>query len=270
MRLDEAGPRTWLLAAVAGWALLAWLLAAAGMGGRIERLERDPSLLKPIPPVRPAPPLRLGPLGQYSQIAARPLFAQDRKPHPFFLQGEGEVAEESGFDYVLTSVLITPKLKMAILQPVDTAPGMGAAADGSRSVRVKLDSAPESHPSWRLIGLSERSAVFAGPEGERTLQLRVYDGVGGSPPTVVQPDDAPADGAVPIRPPMAKTPGRDASSPAAEPTPATDPAEPAEQDPSRPLTEQEQMDAIRERIQDRREQMRRQQQSKPSPAEPVE
>ena len=29
MRLDAIGPRTWLLATVAGWALIAWALARA-------------------------------------------------------------------------------------------------------------------------------------------------------------------------------------------------------------------------------------------------
>ena len=47
MRIDDAGPRTWLLAGVAGWALVAWLLAVAGMGGRVEPLPDDPTLLQP-------------------------------------------------------------------------------------------------------------------------------------------------------------------------------------------------------------------------------
>ncbi|KGM55181.1 hypothetical protein N799_03860 [Lysobacter arseniciresistens ZS79] len=174
MRIEDAGPRTWLLAGVAGWALLAWVLAAAGMGGRVVPLPDDPTLLQPLPPVRPAPPARLGAPGQYAGIAARPLFSPDRQPAPFFLQG-GEEAESTAFDYQLTSVMITPRLKLAIIQP----------ADGGESVRVRLGDAPESHPSWRLSGLSERSAVFEGPEGQRTLGLRVFDGVGGARPTEV-------------------------------------------------------------------------------------
>ena len=45
MRVEDAGPRTWLLAALAGCALVAWLLAVAGMGGRIEPLPDDPAQL---------------------------------------------------------------------------------------------------------------------------------------------------------------------------------------------------------------------------------
>ena len=48
VRVDSAGPRTWLLATLAGWALLAWLLALLGMGGRIAPLADDPALLQPL------------------------------------------------------------------------------------------------------------------------------------------------------------------------------------------------------------------------------
>ena len=262
MRLDDAGPRTWLIAAVGGWALAAWLLAAAGMGAAVEPLADDPGLLEPLPPVRPSPPLRLGPLGQYDAIASRPLFSEDREPQPFFLQGEGEEAEERAFDYVLTSVLITPQLEMAILQP----------REGGESVRVRLDQAPQSHPDWRLAELDQRSAVFEGPEGPVTLQLRVYDGVGGERPTAIarpQPDRS----RIPILPPPVKRVDDAAAKPpetvesaaeAAPEAPAEDEAE-AGDDPgfADEMTEQAQMDAIRARIEARRDQLRNEQKSKP-------
>lgn len=260
MRLDDAGPRTWLLAAVAGWALAAWLLAAAGMGGAAEPLADDPGLLEPLPPVRPSPPLRLGPLGQYDAIASRPLFSEDREPQPFFLQGEGEEAEERAFDYVLTSVLITPQLEMAILQP----------REGGESVRVRLDHAPQSHPGWRLAELDRRSAVFEGPEGPVTLQLRVYDGVGGERPTAVarpQPDRS----RIPIIPPPANRIDDAVAKPPAtvESAAGATPEAPAEEEAgdgsgfADEMTEQAQMDAIRERIEARRDQLRNEQKSKP-------
>lgn len=258
MRLDEAGPRTWLLAGVAGWALLAWLLAVFGMGGRIEPLAADPGLLKPLPPAQPAPPPQLGPMGQYSQIAARALFSRDRRPHPFFLQGEGEEKQAPGFDYVLTGVLITPHLKLAILQ--QPAAMGGPVVGPTRSVRVELNTAPASHPAWRLVGLDPRSAQFAGPEGKRTLELRVYDGVGGPAPTAVAPAPAGSSDATPGRgQPVMSTPGRPApiEPPIAEPSPAADPAAASEPKPTLEPDAQAQVDTIRERIQARREQMRR-------------
>ncbi|KAB8172696.1 general secretion pathway protein GspN, partial [Lysobacter maris] len=170
MRVENIGPRSWLLAAVAGWAVLVLLLAFAGMGGKVEPLAMSEGLLEPLPTVAQDEGAgTLGPLAQYAEIGARPLFSNDRKPKPFSLQGEDEQADDSAFDYQLTSVLITPRLKMAILQP----------ADGSESVRVRLDAAPESHPAWRLVELGARSAVFEGPEGRRALELRVFDGQGG-------------------------------------------------------------------------------------------
>jgi general secretion pathway protein N len=257
VRLDDAPPRTWLLAAVAAWAVLAWVLALAGMGTRIAALPEDPALLRPLPPLRPPAPDRLGPPTQYGEIASRPLFSTDRRPKPFSLQGgadgEGKNAE---FDYRLTSVLITPSLKMAILQP----------PDGSKSVRVRMGEAPETHPAWRLETLNARSAVFVGPEGPRTLELRVFDGQGGQPPTPGTPTPAArsagsgrngtgADGSppLPIDPPP-RSNGAAPASPAPEPT-ARDADAPA----SAPASDQAQMEAIRQRIQARREQLRQQQ-----------
>ncbi|MET3929023.1 general secretion pathway protein N [Lysobacter sp. OAE881] len=275
MRLDDAGPRTWLLATVAGWAVLAWLLAVFGMGRHAQALEADPGLLRPLPNARPPAPQRLGPLSQYAAIAQRPLFSQDRLPKPFFLQGEGEgEGQQTAFDYVLTSVLITPTLKMAILQP----------ADGSESVRVKLGEVPESHPAWRLTSLDARSAVFEGPEGRREMTLRVFDGNGGQPPTAV----ATAPGTnrqqpvgVPVPPAAANAAAANAARPGnasanARPagngtasnrnanntqTPAPPPApEPSE---NTPMTPEAQMEAIRKRIEARRAQMRQQQSEQP-------
>lgn len=278
MRPDDAPPRTWLLAAAAGWALLAWLLALAGMGTRIAALPEDPALLRPLPPLRPAARERLGPLAQYGEIGARPLFATDRRPKAFSLQGaaEGE-GQAAAFDYRLTSVLITPGLKMAILQP----------PDGSKSVRVRLDEAVETHPGWRLQSLDPRSAVFVGPEGPRTLQLRVFDGQGGQPPTpgstpprppaASANGDAPADGArtatdaaVPPPRPILEPPppARPAAGTApASPAPAA-PGKPAAPPASAPMSDQAQMEAIRQRIQARREQLRQQQSRTTPPAPP--
>lgn len=257
MRIDDAGPRTWLLATVAGWAVLAWVLAIAGMGGHIASLPDDPGLLQPLPPSRPAPPLRLGPISQYGEIAARPLFAEDRRPKPFYLEGQGDEADGKAFDYVLTSVLITPGLKLAILQ----------SPDGGESLRVKLGEAPEPQPDWRLVALNPRSAVFEGPDGRRTMDLRVFDGVGGAAPTAVSANGG-AGGVdrVPIIPP-----GEDAAveamapaAPVPTPKPATSsprqptrtPAPPSNVEGAAPMTDQAQMEAIRQRIQERRAKLR--------------
>ncbi|MEH6416313.1 hypothetical protein [Pseudomonas sp. CGJS7] len=258
MRLDDASPRTWLLATAAGWALLTWVLALAGMGRNVDPLPEDASLVKPLPQVRKSPPDTLGPLSQYSEIAARPLFVDDRRPKPFFMQGKGEGENQAAaFDYLLTSVLITPQLSMAFLQP----------ADGSESVRVKLGEVPESHPAWRLTSLEPRRAVFEGPEGRRELDLRVYNGQGGEPPTAMTSPQPGVPAPQPVGRPISGGPSPQPSRPppaAAVPPPQpVAPPQPASTEASAPLTEQAQMEAIRKRIEARRAQLRQQQAAQP-------
>lgn len=260
MRTDlAAGPRTWLLAALAGWCLLAWVLALSGMGGRVDALAADPSMTQPLPRLPASAQERLGTLSQYSEISARPLFSSDRRPQPFFIAGDGNEPVQA-FDFLLSSVMITPGLKMAILQPIG----------GGDPIRLQLGESPPSMSNWQLVELQPRSASFAGPEGPRTLELRVFDGAGGQAPTPLD--------RVPPAAPMAGTssPGAErpvaapVSAPVAEPTPAPDPilkedpadfpdaasAQPSEQ------TTQQQMEAIRQRIEARRAQLR---QNEPPP-----
>lgn len=218
MRIEDAGGRTWLIAAVALWAVCVWVLAVAGLGGKVQPLEEDPALLQPLPQGAQAAERRLGPLPQYAQIVDRPLFAHDRQHRPFYLEPEaGEEAGVGDFDMVLTSVLIDPRLEMAIVQPRD--------GDGT-ALRFRLgESVPEA-PGWTLASLGPRSATFNGPEGERTLQLRAFDGSDGEPPTPI--GEGPPEAAAP------------ADAPAAENTPA------------------EQAEAIRRRIEERRARVREQ------------
>ena len=260
MRVDDVGPRTWLLAGLAVWAVLGWLLALAGMGSRLGSPAVDPALLAALPSPGATPTVVLGPAEQYAEIAARPLFAADRRPHPFFLEGGTGEAQTEGFDYVLTSVLIAPGLKLAIIQP----PG------GSESLRVKLNQPVDPQSAWRLVELDARSAVFEGPEGRRTLPLRVFEGVGressGGAPGEVRTAAPAANGNVNPAPVAPRPPAEgDAAKPAASPAtpPVTDAAA------ATPATEREQMDAIRQRIEARRAQLRDQSSPPPSPPPPA-
>ena len=255
MRFDSVGPRTWLLATVAGWALVAWLLALVGMGGQVKPLADDPALLQSLPQPRQSPPERLGPLAQYAEIGARPLFSDDRRPRPFSLQpqGEGEEAADT-FDYVLTSVLITPSLRMAIVQPTA----------GGDSIRIKLGEAAEQAASWRLVTLNPRSAVFAGPGGDKTLDLRVYDGTGGEGPTQVGNATEATDAAQPAQPMPGRPPKPSQTSRPVKPQTAT--AVPAPTPAESPQASQDaQIEAIRKRIEARRAQMQQQSQQPPEP-----
>jgi general secretion pathway protein N len=259
VRVDSASPRTWLLATLTGWALLVWLLALFGMGGTITPLPDDAALLQRLPTPPKPPAERIGMLAQYSETGTRPLFAEDRRPQPFFLQPEGEAAQEPSFEFILTSVLQAPGLQMAIVQP----------SDGGDSVRMKLGEAPEEAKGWRLVELHPRSAVFDGPEGQKSLELRTFDGTGGEAPTAMTQAPATAGrpaGATPN--PALPLPGKpQPAAPAAAVSPK--PVAPAANTPATAtaaqpaLTPDAQMEAIRKRIEARRAQLRAQAQQAP-------
>ena len=263
MRADTWNLRTWLLAVVAGWAVLVAVLALFGLGSRITPLPADPGLVQALPRLPASPPERLGALDRYADVGARPLFSEDRRPKPFFLSGEEAAAP--AFDLVLTSVLITPALELAIVQP----------AQGGEGLRVKVGESPAGFPGWQLSELGPRRAVFDGPEGRRELELRVFDGAGGQPPTQIlsQNPVVPPAGIAPSAAPGGRATGGNnapAAMPAAVPpptqgqgsapsamtptpsSPATTPAPPTS-------TTDEQMEAIRQRIEQRRAQLRQQQ-----------
>ena len=174
VRLDDVSPRTWLLGAVAGWAVLAWCSRSPAWAAGSCRCRTMPRCCNPCPPTR-APPERLGPYGQYAEISVRPLFSSDRRPQPFSLGGDEDTSND--FDYILSGVLLVPQVKLAMVQP----------SDGGDPERVKLGDAVEAAPAWRLVALNPRSAVFEGPGGQKTLELRVFDGNGGEPPSTATP-----------------------------------------------------------------------------------
>ena len=222
-RVLQAGPLTWLLAAACGWALLLWLVALLGMGGRIG-LVRAPSNMA-LPPPATASTDHIGPLTDYPQITQRPLFTQDRRPRAFLAAGaDAAVAGAGGgdLDYLLTGTMITPQVRLAILQP----------SGGSDSQRVREGDVPEGAPGWRLVEVQPRRAVFEGSGGQMTLDLRTF-GTPGAPPSAV-PADAAASAA----------------------QAAADAAADAAEHPAEDAASAQQADDIRRRIEARRAQLR--------------
>ncbi len=256
MRVDDVPPRTWLLAVLAGWSMVLWTLTLAGLGGHVQRLADDPSLLAHLPQLAPASPERLGPLTQYAETGTRPLFSENRRPQSFSLVAEGDENAPPAFDFILTSVLLTPTLRMAIVQP----------SAGGDSVRIKLGNAAESQPAWRLTELNPRSAIFQGPDGEKKLDLRTYDGTGGEPPTAMAGNDTRSNGAQPMPPRPATKPAQPQppqGMPQATPEASASPVPEATDEPPSP---EAQVESIRKRIEERRAQLR--QEAQP-PAAPV-
>jgi len=257
-RLERAGAWTWLLLAAATWALLLWLAALSGMGSH---LRATPVLAAdPLPPPTPAQPARIGPLTQYAEAASRPLFTQDRRPRSFIATnpdgGEGAAVQAQTLDFILTGVLISPQVQLAILQP----------KGGGASQRVRVGASPEGVAGWQLLSLEPRRAIFAGGGTQLTLDLRTFGDAGTPEPprtpettgvasAVTDANTAPnaATTAVPAVPMPVPVPGSGAGSGAAP-----------------PQTDQARIEAIRQRIEARRAQQRAASQTSgaPTPQKP--
>jgi general secretion pathway protein N len=246
MRADSLSPKTWLLAGIAGWAVCLWVFALLGLGERLgdADVEQTPQKLPSTAIPRADRP---GPQAQYAEIGARPIFSENRKPQPFRIDGAGEEAQVNTFDYVLTSVMIASDLQLAILKP---------SADGAQPVRVKVGDAVETAPQWTLASLLPRSATFRGPEGDKILELRVFNGIGGAaPPPIAQNSPPPGPGGV-IGQNVPPPPGEQSAPP---PSPVVaPPVANADGSDAANVSTQAQLDAIRKRIEARRAQLRQQ------------
>lgn len=234
--VDALRPLTLLLGGAALWALCLLVLALGGLGTRFSEPGMD-SPPRAVPKVSlTATHSRLGAIDAYAEVGSRPLMNQNRQPSTVTLSAQG--ASNADLDVTLSSVLITSNLKMALLTD----------NKDSSSKRVKLGDVVEGS-NWRLVNLEPRQAVLEGPSGQKVLPLRVFDGASGEAPTTVADTDAqpPAAANAPPRspppPPVAQN--------AAPPTNATV----AKPDPNQ-MTQEQQVEAIRARIEARRAQMR--------------
>jgi len=263
MRIEAIGLRTVWLATLALWGLLIWALGLAGLGQRIVPLPDDPSMTQRLPSLPAASAERLGDYSRYAEIAARPVFAEDRRPHPFFLSADnGQGAAPS---VRLTGVLLTDSFKMATL-----------TTEQGESLRLQEGHDPVK--GWRLLSLEPRRAVVSGSGGSQTLELQVFDGKGGQPPTALGQGARPlgmssgsGSGPVPLQPPPVMPlppPAASAVEAPVKPVAATPQAgangTPA---PSAPAPSSEQLQAIRERIEARRRQLQQQRQNGTTPGQ---
>lgn len=239
--LESLRPFTWLVAAVAAWCLGLLALGFAGLGGRVGPHPGNPALAPAIPELRFSESAqRLGAPSDYLAVGERPLFLPDRRPAPVAV---ATAEQQAPFEGVLTSVLLTDTLRMAIF----------SENNGAISKRVRLgDTIPGTN--WRVATLEPRRAVLEGPEGQRALDLRVFDGQGGQPPTAIA---APTPSAPPPQP-GAMVQGTPAGAAANPPSLLIQGAQ-ANADAQRAAEEQAQIDAIRARIEARRAQLREQQ-----------
>ncbi|MEN5317851.1 general secretion pathway protein GspN [Stenotrophomonas maltophilia] len=253
MKLEQISLRTGFLLALAGWAAAVWLATGFGLGSQLPGADGDADAVPSLPVLPPLAAERMASADSYSAIGERPLFAEDRRPKPYLLGGSEPAASAA---LRLTGVLLTGDFGMATF-----------TTEQNRSLRLRLNG--EAVDGWQLVALQPRQATVIGPGGNQVLELAVFNGQGGEPPTVlrgangVPPAGAivvpPPAGAPPAPPPVAATPSPSPAGSAPAPSAAA----------SAPATNngpsEAQMQAIRERIQARRRQLQQQQQQQPSP-----
>ncbi|WP_256775370.1 MULTISPECIES: general secretion pathway protein GspN [unclassified Stenotrophomonas] len=254
MKIELSSLRSWWLATAMLWAVAIWIATLFGLGGRIPAAADGERSASPLPALPAAAPERIASAEAYAQIGARPLFAEDRKPRPYLLGGS-ELGASSAVS--LTGVLLTADFSMAIL-----------TTDQKQSLRLRLNGEPVN--GWQLLALEPRSATVSGPGGTQTLELTVFNGQGGEPPTVL---GNPVNGAVPpagagvtplpMAAPQAARPAQ-ATVNVPGPAPAPPPAPAAHNAPAQGPSDA-QMQAIRARIQARRQQLQQQQQPSQRP-----
>ncbi len=253
MKLEQISLRTGFLLALAGWAAAVWLATGFGLGSQLPGADGDADAVPSLPVLPPLAAERMASADSYSAIGERPLFAEDRRPKPYLLGGSEPAASAA---LRLTGVLLTGDFGMATF-----------TTEQNRSLRLRLNG--EAVDGWQLVALQPRQATVIGPGGNQVLELAVFNGQGGEPPTVLRgANGAPPAGAIVVPPPAGAppTPPPAAATPSASPAAST-PAPSAAA--SAPATNngpsEAQMQAIRERIQARRRQLQQQQQQQPSP-----
>ena len=258
MALERLDLRSGLLLGLVGAAGALWLAAVSGVGGHLGEPEGNAAVLPPLPVLQATTEDPMRELATASAVSERPVFSEDRRPHPFRLGGGPASAAVT---VRLTGVVLAGEFGMATL-----------TNDQNRSLRLRLNG--EAVDGWQLLALEPRRATVLGPEGAQVMELAVFDGQGGEPPTQLRPVDAQGR-ALPV---AAASTGRQMPPVERVASPATDAATaagPAAAGVARPAANpppgnngpsQEQMEAIRERIRARRQQLQQQQQQSAPPA----
>lgn len=177
--------------------------------------------------------------GDYALVLEHPVFNESREPTPIDEKDDpnaGPAQTATPINVTLTSIIITPKLKLAIVRDNNT----------GQSTVVKVGNTLEGEQSgWKLVEVAPRKAVFEGQGlGQQELELLV---------------DASAKGAAPPMPggPIPQ-PGMPGANPAAPPLAAPPPATMATMSDNQvpDANNQARAEEIRKRIEERRKQLR--------------
>lgn len=172
--------------------------------------------------------------GEYATVLEHPVFNESREPTPLEEtsgDGSGEAKVAAPINVTLTSIIMTPKVKIAIVRDNNT----------GLSTVLKTGTSLEGEQSgWKLVEVRPRVAVFEG-EGLGRQELELL--VDASKAAPMMP------GAAPIPPGM---PGSNV--PPAQPPPITSAMASDNQAPD--ANNQARAEEIRKRIEERRKQLR--------------
>ncbi|WP_258391665.1 general secretion pathway protein GspN, partial [Stenotrophomonas maltophilia] len=211
MKLEQISLRTGFLLALAGWAAAVWLATGFGLGSQLPGADGDADAAPSLPVLPPLAAERMPSADSYSAIGERPLFAEDRRPKPYLLGGSEPAASAA---LRLTGVLLTGDFGMATF-----------TTEQNRSLRLRLNG--EAVDGWQLVGLAPRQATVIGPSGSQVLELAVFNGQGGEPPTVLRgANGAPPAGGGGLAPPAGGPPPAPPPPRACTPTPPPPPPPP--------------------------------------------
>jgi general secretion pathway protein N len=213
-----------ILAGVCGVLLLLALAMQFGFGRGYSWLQPDVDSAQVASVAIDKTPFKLPPETQFADTTARPLFNDDRKPTPDSPDApDTPPPPKVPLNIALTGIILTPQVHLAMVHDKaknrDVALKEGMPMDGDQG-------------GWTLTKVNPRSAVFRETSGEE-VEVELSTAVAGPTPAVNTRTGAPAV----VAPAHAPAP---APAPMAAPPPA----------------QNEQAQALQQRIEERRRQMR--------------
>ena len=212
---------------------VAWVLPPAGAD--LEAGEGGPAVSSDVPQLEEPKPLE-----QYAEIVNRPVFNESRQPviGGEIVDGEDEeladAADVEAPDVELAGVVITPDLRVATLR-----------VKGEDASLLALEGQPleGDFGSWRVSRVEPRSAVLESASGDQVrLELQIHDAMIDEPPKP-KPSAAP---------------------------PVIDDAGQSTEDLAQDDAPMSRAEEIRQRIAERREELRRQQEEGGEPPVPAQ
>ena len=215
------------------------------------------------------PQFRLGDWDKFADLVNQPLFNEDRKPTPpMSPESQSGPSQVRQLDVVLAGVIITPKLRLALVKEKGKEKSMSVKEGGSL---------PGDWAGWSLAELKPRGAVFKNSAGQsETLELiavATSQKPTAPPPPHVTPPPAPATAPAPPAQAQAQAQAQQLNPFAPAPAPALPtPVQPGggtgDAAAAAAADLQQRIDARRQQIREQQEQQQHQGQDAPARAMP--